>query len=308
MKIAYLFPGQGCQVPGMGKDIYENYEEARKIYEIASDILKEDVAKLCFESDEDELKRTENAQKAILITSLATLAVLNKYDKKSDISVGISLGEYGALINGGYLDIQDGIKLIKKRGLYMEHEIPKEEYSMAAIIKLDSKKIEEICEKINKDGNFVVPSNYNYPEQTVISGTKESIDKAIDLAKKAGAFKVVKLNTSGPFHTSKLENAKELYIKDLQKVNFKMGNQKVIKIIDGRIYTTDDDMVNILSEHIVRPVRFDKALKTMDEENIDTYVEIGPGKTVTGFVKRYNKNANCYNLNSVKSIEEYLNI
>ena len=308
MKTAYLFPGQGSQVVGMGKDIYNKYDEAKEIYKKASEITKKDIAKLCFEADEEQLKDTENAQIAILVTSLAALQVIKAHGKKSDISVGISLGEYTALIDGGYLSIEEGIQLIQKRGYYMGNMIPKEDYAMAAVIKLESSKIEEICKKLRQEGKFVVPSNYNYKEQTVISGNSNAIDEAIELIKEAGALKAIKLNTSGPFHTEKLEKAKELYQKDLEKANFMEGTGKVIKNINGEIYTKSDNMVEILSNHIVMPVRFDKAIETMEKEGIDTYVEIGPGKAITGFIKRHNKDAVCYNINNVESLEEYLSI
>ena len=170
MKRAFLFPGQGAQVVGMGKDLYEKYEEARKIYDEASRISGIDVKKLCFEGPEEKLNKTEFTQISILTTSLAFLEVLKKNNIEADISVGLSLGEYTALIYSGIISFEDGINLIKKRGYYMDNLLPEEEYSMAAVIGLDSKKIEEICKKINDTGKFIVPANYNCKIQTFISG------------------------------------------------------------------------------------------------------------------------------------------
>ena len=306
MRRAFLFPGQGAQTVGMGKDIYEKYEEARKIYDEASKISGMDIKKLCFEGPEEELNKTENTQIAILVTSLAILEVLKSKGIEAEISCGLSLGEYTALIYSGIISFEDGIKLIKKRGYYMGNLIPDEEYSMAAVIGLDSKKIEEICKEIKDLGKFVVPANYNCTTQTVVSGNKEAVDIAIEKLKEAGAKRVVPLKTSGPFHTSKLEKAKEAYSKELENVEFKQGKVRVIKNLDGTFYNENDDIKNILSNHIVNPVIFDRAIKLMQEENIEEYLEIGPGKTLTGFVRKDNREAKTYNINSLESLENYL--
>lgn len=306
MKRAFLFPGQGAQVVGMGKDLYEKYEEARKIYDEASRISRIDVKKLCFEGPEEKLNKTEFTQIAILTTSLAFLEVLKKNNIEADISVGLSLGEYTALIYSEIISFEDGINLIKKRGYYMDNLLPEEEYSMAAVIGLDSKKIEEICKKINDTGKFIVPANYNCKIQTVISGEKEAIEEASDLLKEAGAKRVVPLKTSGPFHTIKLKKASEEFAKELEKIEFKEGKAKVIKNIDGSYYKKGDNIKEILEKHIISPVRLDKAIQKMQEENIEEYIEIGPGKALTGFVKKDNKEANVFNINNVQNLEEYL--
>ena len=214
MKRAFLFPGQGAQVVGMGKDIYEKYEEARKIYDKANEITKMDVKKICFEGPEEELNKTENTQIAILTTSLAILEVLKSKNIEADVAVGLSLGEYGALIYSGIISLEDGLKLIQKRGYYMGNLLPDEEFAMAAVIGLDSSKIEDVCQNIAKEGKFIVPANYNCKVQTVISGEKEAIEEASEKLKEAGAKRVIPLKTSGPFHTSKLEKAKEAYEKE----------------------------------------------------------------------------------------------
>ena len=306
MKRAFLFPGQGAQIVGMGKDIYDEYEEAREIYDRASEISGIDVSKLCFEGPEDELNKTENTQIAILVTSLAILEVLKNNGIDAQISTGLSLGEYGALIYSGILSFEDGISLIKKRGYYMGNYIPDEKYLMAAVIGLDSKKIEEVCDKIREDGKFVVPANYNCSVQTAISGEEKAVEEAMEKLKEAGAKRVIPLKTSGPFHTVKLERAKEAYEKELENVKFNSGNIKVIKNIDGTFYNDDDNVKEILANHIISPVRFDKAMKLMENEGVEEYVEIGPGKTLTGFVKKENKEANTFNINSLESLRNYL--
>ena len=306
MKRAFLFPGQGAQIVGMGKDIYENYQEARKIYDKATEISGIDIKKLCFEGPEEDLNKTENTQIAILTTSLAILEVLKARKIEADIAVGLSLGEYTALIYSGIISFEEGINLIKKRGYYMGNLLPKEEFSMAAVIGLDSKKIEEVCQEISSKGKFIVPANYNCSVQTAISGEAKAIEEASEKLKEAGAKRVIPLKTSGPFHTIKLEKAKEAYEKELEKVTFYNGNVKVIKNIDGTFYTENDNKKEILANHIINPVRFDKAIKLMEKEKIEEYVEIGPGKVLIGFVKKDNKEAKAYNINNKESLENYL--
>ena len=307
MKRVFLFPGQGAQVVGMGKDIYEKYEEARKIYDKASEISGIDVKKICFDGPEEELNKTENTQIAILTTSLAILEVLKSKNINAEIATGLSLGEYGALIYSGIISFEDGIKLIQKRGYYMGNMLPKEKYSMAAVIGLDSKKIEKVCDEISKQDLFIAIANYNYSKQTVISGEEKAINIAMEKLKTSGAKRVIKLNTSGPFHTIKLEKARVEYEKELEKVKFKLNTKiKVIKNIDGTYYDMNDNIKKILSKHIVSPVRFDKTIELLKEAKVEEYVEIGPGKTLTGFIKKENKEANVVNINNVESLENYL--
>jgi len=255
-KRAFLFPGQGAQYVGMGKEIYNKYEEAKKIYDKAEKISEMPIRKICFEGPEEDLNKTENTQMAIFITSLAMLEILKNKNIEAKIAAGLSLGEYTALVYAGILDIENGIKLIKKRGYYMANLLPKEQYSMAAIIGIESKKIEEKC--------------------------KEIAENPIK--------RTIKLKTSGPFHTKKLEKAKEAYEKELEKVKFNMENAegkiKVIKNIDGTIYKKTDNIRQILASHIINPVRFDKAIELMKSEGIEQYLEIGPGKALTGFIKK----------------------
>ena len=308
MKIAFMFPGQGAQTVGMGKDLYDKYEEIREVYKKASEISGKDIAELTFNSTMEELSKTENTQLAIATMSLGILKVLENKGIRPDITVGLSLGEYPALISGGYLSFEDGITLLKHRGYLMGNKVEPGNYSMAAIIGLDSKIIEEVCAEIAEKGMFISPANYNYSGQTVISGDEEAINLAIEDLKEKGAKRALKLATGGPFHTTKLNEAKELYTEKLKEIKFntEAPKAKVIKNLDGTFYNENDDMVDVLSRHIVSSVRFDKAIKTMQDYGIDTYVEIGPGKTLTGFVRKENKEANVVNINSVETLEAFL--
>ncbi len=302
MKIAFMFPGQGAQFVGMGADFFNKYKEARKVYEEASKIVEKDIAKMCFEGSIEDLSNTKNTQLAISVTSLAILAVLKSFGIKSSIDVGLSLGEYVALIDSQILSMEDGLKLLERRSYYMQAKAPNEKYYMLAVIGLDANKVEEICLN-NKENGFAVPANYNYSGQVVVTVNEDKVEKLKQDFLNAGARKIVKLNTSGPFHTEKLIEASKCYKKDLENVTFNLKENVVIKNIDGSFYTKKDDIKKILEDHIISPVRFDKTIKTMQNEGVDTYIEIGPGKALSGFVKKECKDAKVFNVQKVEDLD-----
>lgn len=304
MKIGFLFPGQGSQSVGMGKDIYEEYEEARKIYEEVQNITKIDIAKISFEGEEEILNQTKYTQLAILTESLAILEILKQNGIKCEISAGLSLGEYSALINSNALSFEEGVKIVKKRGEYMQDLLPKGEWQMAAIMGLSDEQVEEVCKNV-KSG-FVVPANYNTEGQVAISGEKQGIEEAEAIAKEMGAKKVRVLKTAGPFHTEKLKESSDALRKELENVTINKFETKVIKNLDGDFYKDTDNVKEILASHIVNPVRFSKTIKTMLDNGIDTFIEIGPGKTLSGFVKRTptDKEVKILNINDVQTLKE----
>ncbi len=309
MKIGFLFPGQGAQVIGMGKDLYEKYEEVRKIYDKVQEITGIDIKKISFEGPDELLNETQYTQIAILTESLAILEILKKNRINAEMSTGLSLGEYTALIEDGVISFDDGVKLVEKRGKIMQNLTPNGNWKMAAIMGLDEEQVEDICKKV-KSG-FVVPANYNTIGQIVISGEEKAILKAEELAKEAGAKKVSILKTSGPFHTSKLEKCSEALKEELQQININKQNSKVVKNIDGEMYKATDNIVDILSKHIMNPVRFTKCLQTMYNNGINTFIEIGPGKTLSSFVKRMKfegpvKIMNISNCNELEKVIEEL--
>lgn len=306
MKIGFLFPGQGAQSIGMGKDLYENYQEVRDIYENVHKITGVDIKKITFDGTEQELSKTQNTQIAVLTNSLAILKLLEKKGINAEISAGLSLGEYTALIYSKCISFEDGVKLVKKRGEYMQNLLPEGDWAMAAILGLEDEKVEEVCKKV-VDG-FVVPVNYNTQGQVVISGEKTAVEQAEIIAKEMGAKKVRILKTSGPFHTKKLIEASNALRKDLEKININKFKTKVVKNINGDIYKDEENIKDILAEHMISPVKFSKCLETMLKMGIDTFVEIGPGKTLSGFVKRMKteKEIKIYNICDVKSLENTL--
>lgn len=284
MKTAFLFPGQGSQVVGMGKDIYEKYEEAKKVYDKVKEITGIDIAKISFEGPEEILNQTKYTQLAILTMSLAIVEVLKSKGIKAEVSTGLSLGEYSALIYSKALDFTEGIKLVQKRGEYMQELVPDGQWLMAAIIGMNEEQVKEVCKQVKK--GFAVPVNFNYDSQIVISGEKEAVEEAANIAKEMGAKRAIVLNTAGPFHTEKLTKSSEALRKELEKVEFNKFETRVIKNLDGDFYKESDDIKDILAKHIISPVRFDKSINKMLDEGIDTFIEIGPGKTLSGFIKK----------------------
>ena len=278
MKIGFLFPGQGSQTVQMGKDIYDEYEEVRKVYDDVSKITGIDIAKLTFESDENELSQTKNTQLAILTMSLGILKILESKNINAEVATGLSLGEYTALIYSKALSFEEGIKLVQKRGEYMQNLLPDGEWSMVALLGADDETASKICKEV-KSG-FVVPANYNCVGQIAISGEKVAVKEAMEISKEfSNVKKAVELKTSGPFHTIKLKNAADALRKDLNDISFNDFKCNVVKNLDGEIYSSNDDIKDILYNHMINPIRFDKCINKMLELGVDTFVEIGPGKT-----------------------------
>lgn len=306
MKNAFLFPGQGAQYVGMGKDLYEKYDEVKKVYDDVCKITGIDIRKISFEGPEETLNETKNTQLAILTESLAILEVLKNNGIKAKLSAGLSLGEYTALIEDGVFNFEEGVKLVQKRGEIMQKSTPEGNWKMAAILGLDEEKVKEACDEV-EDG-FVVPANYNTIGQIVISGDEKAVEKAGEIAKEKGAKRVMPLNTAGPFHTEKLDKCSEKLKIELKKVKINNKNSKVVKNIDGKKYSENDDIAEVLSKHIMNPVRFTSDLQTMYESGIDTFIEIGPGKALGGFAKKmkFEKPIKVMNIYDVTTLENVI--
>ena len=302
MKIAFLFPGQGAQTVGMGKDFYEEYEVAKKIYKQAERETGIEVSKLSFEGPEEELNQTKNTQICMVTMSLAILELLKEARIKAEYSAGLSLGEYVALNYAGAINLKDTLKIIQKRGEYMQNLAPEGDWAMAAVLGLSDETVEEVCKKV-KTG-FAVPANYNCPGQVAVSGDRAGIQELTELAKLAGAKRVIELKTSGPFHTEKLQKASEALRKELDNIQIGKLESIVVKNLDAKPYTEKDDIKEILAKHVMSPVRFSASIKYMLDNGVDTFVEIGPGKVLTSLVKKVSREVKCINISNVDSLKE----
>lgn len=309
-KIGFLFSGQGAQTIGMGEDLFKNREECKNVFESGENLLNMDILNKMFNGDEETLKKTSIAQPAIVLTSLAAAEALKNEGIECDYSCGLSLGEYTALIHSRVISFEDGIKLVKERGRIMEEAGIKVKGKMAAVLKLKEDKVEELVNKCKEFGVIEV-ANYNCPGQIVIGGESAPIDKSIEIAKELGGM-AIPLKVSGAFHTSLLKEASEEFYNYIEKLRFNEIDEKIYSNLKGNLYVKEDNIKNILKNHMVKPVYFEEIIRNMISKGVDTFIEIGPGKTLTGFVKKIDRKVKILNVydieslnNCIKSIKQY---
>ena len=298
-KLAFIFPGQGAQKAGMGKDFYENSEAARSFFDQAQKILDFDLKEMCF-GEHEELNLTEYTQPCMVSVCLAIVQELKKRGINPDITAGLSLGEYAAVAAAGGMNELDAIKLVRRRGILMQSTVPAGEGAMAAVLGLDAKKIEEILESFEN----VWIANYNCPGQLVITGEKSAVETAGSSLKEAGTKRVILLNVSGPFHSPMMETAGQQLARVLENVRL---NQPVIPYVSN--VTADfvgetGEIKDLLIRQVSSPVRWQQSVEKLIAAGVDTFVEIGPGKTLSGFIRRIDRNVKCFNVGTWEEAEK----
>ena len=302
-KLAFIFPGQGAQAVGMGKDFCDNYDVAKKLFEEADEVLGYSIKKMCFEGSEDDLKLTANTQPAILVVSVIVSEILKEKGIQPEIAGGHSLGEYSALVSAGVLDFKDAVMLVHKRGQFMQEAVPVGEGSMAAIIGLDDDKIVEICNAVSKDVGEVQAVNFNCPGQTVIAGTAKGVEAAVEQLKSAGAKKAVVLPVSAPFHSTLMTPAAKKLAVELDKVNFNDATFPIAANVNGELETKADVIKQNLITQADHPVKWIDCVNSMKNFGADIFIEVGPGKTLCGFNKRIDRKLVSLNVENIESLQ-----
>lgn len=304
MKIAFVYSGQGAQYSGMGQELYDNHEIVRTLFNEASAALNIDVAALCFEENE-LLNQTTYTQPAILTLSTAIDALLKEKGIEPEVVAGLSLGEYSAFVKAGVLDFTEAVKLVKKRGQYMTEAVPLGEGAMSAVLGLDRETIMEACQEAS-DLGVVSPANYNMPGQIAIAGLKEAVDKAGEILLEKGAKRVVPLQVSGPFHTALLQPAAEQLAEALKKVTVNDPDLPVISNTTTKVFTTKEEILDTMVKQVMSPVYWEDGVRAMIDLGVDTFIEVGPGKTLSSFIKKIDKSVLTLNVENNKTLEKTL--
>ena len=300
-KIAFLFPGQGAQYINMGKSLYENINECKEIFDKGEEILEMPIKDIIFDGSEETLKSTKYNQPAILLTSLACQKALELEGIEADYVAGLSLGEYSGLVYSGVVSFEDGVKLVKSRATIMDEGIEEGVGSMAAVMKLSKEKVDTLLKEASKFG-VVEAANYNCPGQVVITGEVDAIRESVSIAKALGGL-CIPLKVSGPFHSSLYEEASFKYYESIKDVEINEPKKVMYSNVLGKPYSKQDDIRDLLRKQIMSPVLFEDSINHMLDQGIDTFIELGPGKTLSGFVKKIDKKANVYNIEDLDTLK-----
>lgn len=305
MKIAFLFPGQGSQYPGMAKEFIENFPESKEVFDTASAALGYDLIDLCLQGPAEKLNLTENTQPALLASCIAMLRPLERRGLNASAAAGHSLGEYTAITAAGGVSVQDAVSLVQKRGRFMQEAVPAGTGLMAAILGMERADIEKTCLEAAKNG-IVAPANYNSPGQIVIAGEKNAVEKAMELAKAGGAKKVIPLAVSVPSHCALMRKAGERLAQELEKTALKELSIPIVNNADAKYLRTVAELKPSLIKQISCPLYWEDSIQAMAVDGYDMFIEIGPGKVLSGLVKRIAKDAKVLNVEDQKSMSETL--
>ena len=304
-KTAFLFAGQGAQAPGMGKELAENFACADAVFEEASEALGFDIKDMIFNGIKETLMITENTQPTIVTMSTAALRVLEEKGVKADVAAGLSLGEYTAHVASGSMKFADAVKLVKKRGKYMQEEVPVGKGAMAAIIALDADQVREAAKQASEYG-VCTGANFNCPGQIVVSGEVEAVKKCCEIAKEMGAKRALMLDVSAPFHCSLLTGAGEKLAKELENVEVYDMNIPIITNVTADYIKDKSEIKELLKEQVSHSVLWEDSIRRMIADGVDTFIEIGPGKALSGFMKKIDKTVKVFNVEDMASLEKTL--
>ena len=297
-KLAFVFPGQGAQYVGMGKEFYEQISVSRKVYTIASEVNGLNLPGLCFEKNE-QIDITEYTQIAMLTTEAAILAALQEKGVKADVAAGLSLGEYGAILTAGAMSLEDVFRVVRQRGILMQEAVPTGG-AMYAVLGMDGEKIAKICDETE---GIVSVANYNCPGQIVITGEEGAVAVAAEKLKEAGARRCIPLNVSGPFHSAMLKEAGEKLGKVLEQVELRAFSTPYVTNVTAEYVTEPSEIKELLGRQVYSSVKWQQSVERMIADGVDTFIEIGPGRTLTGFLKKINKNVTGLHIEKVEDLD-----
>src|SRR5579864_2193943 len=300
-KIAFIFPGQASQYPGMGKELAENFPEARTVFDEADKALGFSISQMCFTGSEEDLKQTANTQPAILTCSVAVQRVLAGKGVTPDFVAGHSLGEYSALVAAGALKFSDAVKLVRKRGTYMQEAVPAGQGAMAAIMGLSPSVVTDACKRA-AEAEVCSPANLNSPEQTVISGNAGAVKRAVEIASQSGAKRAVILPVSAPFHSALMKPAQERLEQDLREASFSALQVPLVTNVDADTITGGEEAREALVRQVTMPVRWEESIRMLIEEGVNTFVEVGPGRVLTGLLRQIERSVAALNVEDEKSL------
>lgn len=305
-KVAYIFPGQGSQSVGMGKDLFDNFAASREVFEEANDALGFSLSEMCFSGDEADLQLTANTQPAILTTSVAAFRAMEAESfPMPDFVAGHSLGEYSALVAANALSFSDAVKTVRKRGTYMQEAVPVGVGAMAAILGLDLQTVEEGCREA-AENEICSPANINSPAQIVIAGNESAVDRAIEVLKAKGAKRAIKLNVSAPFHCDLMLPAQEKLKKDLAEISYNDLQFPIIENVSAEENRSGERVKIALTEQVSKPVRWSQSIEILINNGVETFVEVGAGKVLAGLVRQINRDIRCLNVGDKESLKSSL--